>query len=711
MKWVLSNDSKELQGITERKIISGIQVPIKSWCETVEDSALKQMANICSFSFIYKWGVLSADAHSGYGFPIGGVAATENILFPYGVGSDIGCFTGDTKIALLDGTTKTFEEQLNKEFWIYSISDNNMIVPGFAKCIKTRENAELIEIKLDNDEKIRCTPDQLFKMRNGEYREAQNLKPEDNLMPFYRTYQRRDGYEILHNPDNHYTLTHKIISEFVFGKNDNLVTHHINKNKLDNRPENFEFMTNSDHNYLHGKDNSDRLRSDEFKKNRIKILRENGFYDPKFYYERRETAIKNITDYMENNPEKYKEDIKLNGQRGKEYLIEYNKSEKGRLKSKEISNRLYRCNICGVEIKSPIGLYNHIKKEHNNHKVINVKKLDIKEDVYCLKVNNDFHNFALASGVFVHNCGMIAVQTDYKFEDITPELIDRIMKETCWIIPHGKGIGHKSPQSWDGYEEVPKFPTYIQSALNESRYQLGTLGSGNHFVEMLKGEDGFIWLMIHSGSRNLGYQICNEFHHQATHLMNLYHIQLPDPNLAYLPIETKEGKAYYDLMNFALKFAFENRKRMMNIFQSITCGMLACSVQQEIDVFHNYAAFERHYGKDVIVHRKGAVTARKDQLSVIPGSMGTTSYIVRGLGNKESFESSSHGAGRVLGRREANKTLNRELVEKSMSGIWINQIQLDESPCVYKDIDKVIEDQSDLIEPVVKLHPIGVIIG
>jgi len=398
MKWVLSKESSLFRGIAEREIAQNLHVPIKSWCEDVENSALQQMGNICSFPFIYKWGVLSADAHCGYGFPIGGVAATENIIFPYGVGSDIAC-------------------------------------------------------------------------------------------------------------------------------------------------------------------------------------------------------------------------------------------------------------------------------------------------------------------------GIIAVQTDFKSENIISEQIDRIMSETCRVVPHGKGIGHTLPQTWDGFEDHPEFPTYIQSALNESRYQLGTLGSGNHFIEMLKGEDGYIWLMIHSGSRNLGYQICNEFHHQATHLMNIYHIQLPDPNLAYLPIETKEGKAYYELMNFALKFAFENRRRMMNIFTSITCGMLACSVQQEINIHHNYVAFERHFGKDVVVHRKGATAARKDQLSVIPGSMGTASYIVRGLGNKESFETSSHGAGRVLGRREANKTLNRELVEKSMERIWTNQIPLDEAPAVYKNIDKVIEDQSDLIEPVVKLFPIGVIVG
>lgn len=308
-------------------------------------------------------------------------------------------------------------------------------------------------------------------------------------------------------------------------------------------------------------------------------------------------------------------------------------------------------------------------------------------------------------------CGMIAVQTDYKAEDITPELIDRIMEETAYVIPHGKGIGHTHPQSWDGYAEAPEFPTYIKSALEESRYQLGTLGSGNHFIEMLKGEDGFIWLMIHSGSRNLGYQICNEFHHQAKHLMDIYHIELPDPNLAYLPVETKEGKAYLDMMNFALKFAFENRRRMMNVFQSITCGMLGCSIQQEINIHHNYAAFERHFGKDVIVHRKGATSARKDQLGIIPGSMGTPSYIVRGLGNRESFESCSHGAGRVLGRNKAKKQLNKDTVEKFMTGIWTNKLPLDEAPQAYKNIDQVIADQADLIEPVVKLYPIGVIVG
>lgn len=691
----------------------GILVPIYSWCERPEKTMMEQLIKLAKLPFLFSHIGEMADGHPGYGMPIGGVIATHGVLLPYCVGNDIGCFTGDTEIALLDGTTKTFKEQLNKEFWIYSISDDNMIIPGFAKCVKTRDNSELVEVIIDNDEIIRCTPDQLFKLRNGGYKEAQKLEPGDSLMPLYISYQKRDGYEILHNPDNHHTLTHKVVAEFKYGTySNNLNVHHLNKNKHNNTPENITLIDKTNHSSLHGKDQISRLQSKKFKQERLEKLRKNGFYDKKYYHKKREVAIKNINEYMNNNSEEFKETVKYNGQRGKKYLIDYNRSEKGRLKSKEIANRFYKCDICNEFIKSPIGLYNHKKKHHNNHKVVSVRFLKQKEDVYCLQVKNKFRNFALASGIFVHNCGMTAVGLNYLWENLNPEMIDRIMRETMRVIPHGKGIWHRQPQPWDKFDDAPEFPLHIKSVLDDAKYQLGTLGSGNHFIELLKGDNKKVWLMIHSGSRNLGVQICNEFWHQARRLNEIWKIQLPDPQLAYLPIETKEGKQYFEMMNFALDFAKESRSRMMTTFMSIACGMLGCDAASEpIDIHHNFARFENHYGKNVIVHRKGATPAFRDQYGIIPGSMATPSYIVRGKGCRESFCTVSHGAGRTGSRKYARGKFKQQEIQKQLEGIWMNIYNPEEDPRCYKNIDDVISAQSDLVDTVVKMEPLGVIIG
>lgn len=314
-------------------------------------------------------------------------------------------------------------------------------------------------------------------------------------------------------------------------------------------------------------------------------------------------------------------------------------------------------------------------------------------------------------------CGMFATKLSYNWHDLTPELIDRIMSEIMRVVPHGTGIGHRIEQKWDGFDKAPEFPTYIEAALETARYQLGSLGAGNHFISLLKGDDDCAWLMIHSGSRNLGANVCTEFYHRAKTFCSENECEVPTPHLSYLPLCTTDGKWYFDMMNFALDFAKENRRRMMTVSESIACGMLGCTVEQEIDIHHNYATFEVHDigdgndPKEVLVHRKGATPAFKDQLGIIPGSMGTSSYIVKGLGNETSLCTVSHGAGRAMSRKAAKKKFKASETKEILKGIWVNHIALDEDPRCYKDIEKVMEDQDDLVDIVVKLDPLGCIIG
>lgn len=328
--------------------------------------------------------------------------------------------------------------------------------------------------------------------------------------------------------------------------------------------------------------------------------------------------------------------------------------------------------------------------------------LPIKDIILPYAVGNDI------------GCGMRAVKLDFKSHDLTYELIEKIMKEVSRVVPHGTGIGHKQKQSWTGFDNTPEFPTYIQAAHETSEYQLGSLGAGNHFIEILKDDQGYIWLMIHSGSRNLGANVCTEFYHRAVAFCEEYKCKVPSKHLSYLPLDHKDGQWYYDMMNYAMDFAKENCRRMMSVFITIACGMLKCSISNHTyNVHHNFAQLEQHGDPPswIMVHRKGATPADEGLISIIPGSMGTPSYIVMGKGNPESFNTVSHGAGRAMSRKEAKKRFKEHETRELLKGIWVNHIALDEDPRCYKDIHEVISAQDDLVEPIVKMDPLGVIIG
>ena len=245
--------------------------------------------------------------------------------------------------------------------------------------------------------------------------------------------------------------------------------------------------------------------------------------------------------------------------------------------------------------------------------------------------------------------------------------------------------------------------------------QLGTLGGGNHFIEIQATKDGYVGVMIHSGSRNLGKQVADAYNNTAKMLNQKWHTGGVD-DLAYLPAATQEGQAYLDAMNYCVDYALLNRELMMSIVKSVITEYVRSHVRWEdnINIAHNYARVENHFGKNVMVHRKGATSARKDELGVIPGSQGSNSYIVKGLGEAESFHSCSHGAGRKMGRNHAKKTLSLETELSKMDGI-VHGIKsegdLDEAPGAYKDIHTVMLNQTDLVEVVDELTPLAVVKG
>ncbi|MCP4135592.1 MAG: RtcB family protein [bacterium] len=329
-------------------------------------------------------------------------------------------------------------------------------------------------------------------------------------------------------------------------------------------------------------------------------------------------------------------------------------------------------------------------------------------------------------------CGMGAVETGLSASNIKDKSVIRALVDYIKArVPAGEGHAHKHTQDWDGFDrfyssligEMP--PWYDEHGANLDGRNLGTLGGGNHFIELQESEDGKIWLMIHSGSRNLGHRVATYYHNWAITNNEKWHVTLPDKHLAFLPADD-EGALYIRDMNFALEYAAENRRRMMEVFKEAVVEILGHETfLQEINIHHNYANLESHYGKNVWVHRKGATSAKEGQKGIIPGSMGTASYIVEGLGNPESFMSCSHGAGRVLGRKEACKKLTVEECDEAMEGIVFDRWgtyrgrgkeaekypDLSEAPLAYKNIDEVIESELDLITPLVKLKPLGVVKG
>ena len=317
-------------------------------------------------------------------------------------------------------------------------------------------------------------------------------------------------------------------------------------------------------------------------------------------------------------------------------------------------------------------------------------------------------------------CGMQAVRTSIHVSQLTSEILRKgIMSGIRKRIPLGMEH-HKEPQDEKymptGFD-VEKMEV-VRRQYTSVLSQIGTLGGGNHFIELQRDKDGLMWIMIHSGSRNLGKKVGDFYNKRAQWLNELYYSKVESEiQLHFLPLKTDEFKKYWDEMTYCIAFAKCNRQLMMErIKEAISEVIPEAEFESAIDIAHNYAAWENHFGKNCIVHRKGAVRAREGEIGIIPGSMGTSSYIVEGLGNPDSFMSSSHGAGRLMSRSEAVRTLDLEKEIKMMEDKGIvhgirSQQDLDEASGAYKDIDKVIALESDLVKVVTKLEPIAVIKG
>jgi tRNA-splicing ligase RtcB len=327
-------------------------------------------------------------------------------------------------------------------------------------------------------------------------------------------------------------------------------------------------------------------------------------------------------------------------------------------------------------------------------------------------------------------CGMMAARTSLLATDL-PDSLAGIRSAIEQAVPHGRDVGRgkRDKGSWGSppAEIVEAWATlaarfkritdkYPKLANTNNLVHLGTLGTGNHFIELCLDEEARVWVMLHSGSRGVGNAIGSFFIELAKQDMRKWHLNLPDENLAYFPEGTDHFDDYVEAVGWAQDFAALNRRMMMtNVIRALR-SQIAKPFDAELEAVnchHNYVSRENHFGENVLVTRKGAVRAAKGVMGIIPGSMGAKSFIVRGLGNPESFDSCSHGAGRVMSRTAAKKLVSLDEHIRDTAGVECRKDEgvIDETPKAYKPIEAVMAAQSDLVEIVHTLKQVVCVKG
>ncbi|HTG73511.1 MAG TPA: RtcB family protein [Terriglobia bacterium] len=329
-------------------------------------------------------------------------------------------------------------------------------------------------------------------------------------------------------------------------------------------------------------------------------------------------------------------------------------------------------------------------------------------------------------------CGMMALQTTLNARDL-PDNLRNVRDAIEKAVPHGR-TNHGAKGDRGAWHDIPEASASVWASSLKPVYDsirekhrsldrgsdvnhLGTLGTGNHFIEVCLDESDNVWVMLHSGSRGVGNRIGTYFIELAKRDMQRFYVNLPDKDLAYFPEHTPHFDDYVEAVSWAQDFARWNRQLMMDAI----LGALRDSGEvpafetaaEVINCHHNYVAREKHYGENVLVTRKGAVRARQGDMGIIPGSMGARSYIVRGKGNPESFNSCSHGAGRAMSRHEAKRRFTVEDHIRMTEGVECRKDRdvIDETPAAYKSIDAVMAAQSDLVEIVHTLKQVVCVKG
>jgi tRNA-splicing ligase RtcB len=725
----------------------------KQLFDDAEDILYRQIVNATRFPGV-RMVVITPDTHYGYGVPVGCVLITDydtGAVAMGPVGYDIGCFTADTLVPTADGNSYALGElaATGEEILLYALSAEHKIVVAKATAKQTRTNAPLVKVTLDNGREIRCTPDHEFMLRDGSYRQAQELTPGTSLMPF-NARTDKDGYRLVQHPATgksqrvHWLMARcGLLGHVPSFAGQKTIIHHRNFNPTDNRPDNLQFMGDHDHMRYHRAhvEKFTHFQSAEFEARRVQALAEKArTAEGHAYYAARGT--KNILAYMANNPEHFEQAVAGNGTRGKKFLLAYNVSPEGRRKSSQVAHLEHICETCGEAVIGGFGIHNHRRWRHGyNYKVVAVESLAERADVYCLTVP-DYGNFALDAGVFVHNCGMMSARSEVAAEAATPERrlqFNRAVMERVNMGAGGKSVklGALSKPEFNNLVRggaeyyVERYgATFDRSRAERHRIpvdddwdipwggkgqperglnQLGSLGGGNHFIELQRSEQiGTLFVQVHTGSRGFGHGL-------ATNYFELARTERPDQitdiDLGYFTPDSRHYRDYLNAVAAGGNYAILNR---LIIFEQVAEAFRAtfnAELELIYEISHNLVQHEQHaeFG-DVWVHRKGATrafpaghpalagTAWADtgHPVLIPGSNKDWSYILRPLpGAARSGYSVNHGSGRRLSRGEAVRTLSQRAIddEYAAAGIIVNtngRVPLDEAAPCYKPAEEVV---------------------
>ncbi|HZI20039.1 MAG TPA: RtcB family protein [Pyrinomonadaceae bacterium] len=718
-----------------------------------EETLYRQIVNATRFPGT-RMVVITPDTHYGYGVPVGCVLITDadsGAVAMGPVGYDIGCFTGETLVPTADGNSYSMASlaESGGEVPVYALSEEHKVVVAQATARKTRTNAPLVKVMLDNGREVRCTPDHEFMLRDGSYRQARDLRPGDSLMPLH-LHTDRDGYRFVQHPATgttqrvHWVMARcGLLGGVPSFAGQRTVIHHRNFNPADNRPENLQFMGDRDHMRYHRShtEKFTHFRSAEFEARRVQALGEKArTAEGHAYFAERGT--RNILAYMAERPEHFRASVAGNGERGKRHLIAYNRSPEGRRKSSEVAHRRHVCETCGETVTGGFGIHNHRRWRHGyNHKVVAVEPLGEREDVYCLTVPA-YGNFALDAGVFVHNCGMMSARSNVEAGRATTEKRLEFNRAVMGRVNMGYGgksrrLGKLSEGEFQNLVRggaeyyVEKYgATFDRGRAERHRIpvddswqmpwggkgrpergleQLGSLGGGNHFIELQRSEEtGTLFLQVHTGSRGFGHGLATNYFELARE----EHPELmKDIDLGYFTPESRHYRDYLNAVAAGGNYAILNRLVIFEQVSEAFREVFGEELELVYEISHNLV--QREWNDElgeVWVHRKGATRAfpaghpglkgtfweETGHPVLIPGSNKDWSYILRPLeGASRSGYSVNHGAGRRLSRGEATRTLSQRAIDDEYreAGVVVNadgRVPLDEAAPAYKPSEEVL---------------------
>lgn len=737
------------------------------------------------------------DTHAGKGCVIGFTANLGDKVVPNLVGVDVGCFTKDTKVKLADGRDLSLEELIKesadgKEHYGYSFNDEGKVtISKLDLPRKIKEVDELVEIILDNGEIIHCTLDHIFYDMSRNEIEAKDLTVGTSLFPCYidvaknhiddlesnklkgKLKDAQSEYNVVFQPISHkWSLCHYLADDYNARHSSDLLTgsyvrHHIDFNKHNNNPTNIQRVTYKEHWKIHANNisntnklgitglnkvaennpnlfseagkkraestwhgkNADKNRAD-FRK-RIYEMNDSGKLNSEEQRERsrQRQLTNNTTKFTEQNKDPaFKNKQKLSKLRKVLTYCNNDFSKESYNNARQLVYNAFTYDKALEIIKENNTTFEELCS-YKNHKVVSVKIIKEHTDVYCLTCF-EYGNFALSSGVFVHNCGMYVVNMGKL--DLSDEQLAELDKFIHENIPSGMSANDdKHCVGFSKLHDLKMWPSLRN--VEHLQRSISSLGGGNHFIELNKSESGDTYLVIHTGSRNLGQQVCKFYQAMAIEDCNvkseelkakteqliaeykeaLRHKEIKDAvrelrekfasakktpdDLCYL--EGSHRDDYLHDMKICQEYAVKNREE---IAQRIL-RFLKVEPIESFHTVHNYIDFE-----DNII-RKGAIRCNKGEKVIIPLNMSSGSIIGIGKGNEDWNCSGPHGAGRLMSRKKAKESVSMDDFKESMKGVFttsVNESTIDESPMAYKPAEEIIELVKDTIDIVEVIKPI-----